>query len=68
VSDPRTARFFKLRKRAPEQLTASEAREVTEVCELMMDWADRGRTRKGWQELADMYAALADKDNGNCSA
>ena len=59
VQDPRDSRFYKLRKRDPDQLTADEARYVQRVCKRMMDQVGNGAGRKQWENLAAQYSAAA---------
>ncbi len=60
MHDPRDSKFYRLRKRDPDQLSADEARCVHEVCTRMMDYVGNGAARKQWEELAGEYSAAAD--------
>jgi len=55
MRDPRYSKFYKLRKRDPDQLTADEARYVRKICIRMMDFVRDGATRKQWEDLAELY-------------
>jgi hypothetical protein len=59
MQDPRNQRFYKLRKRNPDQLSTDEARMVAEVCGRMMDYVRDGKIRKVWQDLSSQYSAVA---------
>jgi hypothetical protein len=63
VKDPRNQRFYKLRKREPNQLSPEEAREVLGVCVEMMDFARSGKMRKHWEEVVRVYEPFASKED-----
>ena len=67
MNDPRTPRFYKLRKRDPSQLTAEEAREVQTTCERMMKFVSDGKTRKEWEKVAEEYSAVISRSMKDAS-